>query len=1143
MGFAVHELLTLLLSDQLAAASAGASAELTAAARALAAGEPKRALRQLPGALTSQGAQDTAEALRIAAYTLDLNWYPGNGGAVVMTEEEMRRAGQEPPSPANRGAALVALVAARFLPLVQSARSIADSALTSGETAATDIVLSQLAGLGAELRGHGEPLLQSYLALAVADVAHRSGRFDEAAAGLDACRRLADGDPHVLARLSLLQGDLALTPSGPPELMGERLGPTGPVTPAPDPVAAASHYASAEQYYAKLAAPRGRALVALRRAHSARLSGYRPGRVRKLRQAHEWAVESGDAALSQVVTVHRMLDELDEGGEIPWRELEGIARWSRTEGSTSLARGLVRLFVVRGTAAQAAGRTLTALRCLRSGRRLAAGIDAPVESDLADRAYLDLLDRVNFRRASTVLLAADTIRATAALHTPQADTVTWMRAAELAMSLDGAVEALADPDLKAVAGARLTEVDAAAERLTRSWPPGRMAVEAVRESLRRAPTLLLRYRARRALQAGFREEAHALLERALSDAGDDALLRITLLFELDRRAEAHAGALELFRRGGIHPDHAVELFLRLGDPKTASEALVRLDQVGRPGGTVRPWEEAGRRADLAEAFGDHRTAADLGEEAVARYEQWSSQLVRDVLRTSMTDDVSVAGIYHTAVMARIGLAEQARTTSVRDHEIARAFELSDRCRGIGVEMLRVIDALTSGPSLDAARDWLRAGSAWAAAYEGLVDAVTGDPAHTPSSARLRRSVLAVEEDLERAESRVTRLAPALLAGRRGPRADGASLDAVRDGLTEDARLLMYDTFDDDLLIWIVDREGVGYVRSEVPHRDLACDVRRFHSACASGRRDETAERVLSEQLLDPVSEALGGCRRLYVVPHRSLALVPFHVLPVGGLPLGERCVVSHPPAAALLARPDSGRPPRLDERTLLVGAPAYAPDRRLPELPGTATEVTAIARLLGARPLLGGAATERAVADAASGSTVLHLATHGVVYEHAPHRSHLALSGHDSLTVGDVTGLDLAADLVVLSACHTGRGTATAGGDVVGLVRAAVATGARHVVVSLWPVDDEAGALLMTCLYESLLAEPGTSVAQALAMAQRRVRALDAVGRREAYDGLRTQTGTAAAAGGARDVAGTPVFADDDSNLPYYWAPFIHVGT
>ncbi|MFE6158104.1 CHAT domain-containing protein [Streptomyces sp. NPDC056486] len=1106
---------------------------LIAAASALATGEPKRALRLLDGA---QGPR--AEALRIAAHTLDLNWSPGGSGA-VMSQEEMERAGVAPPRPSDPDAALVTLVAARFIPFMQSARSIADNSRTGGAEWAADNVISELHRLGDELDATGIRHVRCAHRLAVADLTRRAGRSAEAASALDACRRAADGDPLVTAQLNVLQGDFILTPESHPELLGLRLDPLAApgTTPASLDVAEA-HYATADILYGRTSAPRGEAAVALRRAHLARLSGERTARVRHLDRARGLA----SGALAQVVAAHRMLDDIEEGDDVPWHALADIAAWGRGDGSTSFVRGLVRLFVARAAAWREAGLTLAALRCLRSARHLVGSITAPPESELTDRAYLDLVDRLNFRSASAVLLCADTARATQALRAPGADTGTWLRAADLAMSLDGAVEALADPDLKAVSAARLGELAAEAGRLADPWPPAAAAADAVRESLRRSPALLLRHRARKAQQAGFRDEAQALLQEALDRSYDDALLRVVLLYELERRDEAHSLAMALYRSGGLHPDHAVSLFLRLGDPRTAREAQEQLARTGPMGSPERPWEGQARRAELAEALGDHAMAAALGDEAVSRFEEWSDRLVRDVLRTSMTDNMDVASMYHTAVRAHLGLSAAALDPKVADAELAAAFELSDRCRGIGAEVLRSLDDLPAGPPLDAARRWLRAGSAWAAVYEGLVESVTGDPARTPSSTELRRKVLAAEDDLERAEAQVTRLAPGLIRGSRGVGARAAQLESIRGSLAHDELLVMYETSDEDLLTWVVDHDGVRHIPQHVHHRDLACDIRRFHTVCATGRRDPMAAAALSGRLLRPVREALGGCRRLFVVPHRALALVPFHALPVAGVPLGERCAVSQLPSAALVTRPRSGMAPPAGESVLLVGDPVYAADRELARLPGTATEAAAISRLLGASPLLGAAATREAVVGAAPGCAVLHLATHGVLYEQGPNRSYVALAGHDRLTVGDMTGLQLAAELVVLSACHTGRGTATAGGDVIGLVRAAVAAGARNVVVSLWPVDDEAGAVLMTYLYEELASGNSRSVAQALASAQRRVRPLNASGRREAYDRLREPAGTATAATCARDGRVPSAVAEDSSDLPYFWAPFIHVG-
>ena len=1117
---------------------------LIAAAAALAAGEPKRALRILADTEDLGGLRDVAAALRFAAHTLDLNRYPGGSGA-VMSAEEMASLAGELPAPADPGSQLIVLVAGRLIPLIQSARRIAEDSRTGDPGGAVLQVYDWFQMMAAQLADFDAPEVLTYLWLARADVARRAARMADTADPLDACRRLAGDDPVAHAHLNLIRGDWALEPLSHPEVLGLQLTsglPPG-MAAAADVPAAESFYAAANALYRQAGAARGQAVVTFRRAHLARHLRNHTA-CTQLRDDARWqALRCGERGLVRIIDVHSVLDRLDSGEDVPPGELDPIAEWGHADGSTGLARGLVRLIIARANAWRDTGATLAALRALRIARRFVRALDAEVESESADRAYIDLADRVNFRRASAALLAAETAEAVTRMRDQPADVLAWLRGADLVMSLDRAVEALADPDFKAVAAARLAEIDAAAPVVRPEQPsPVDPAVAAVRESARRAEMLLLRYRGRRAEQAGFREQARGLLQDALARAerDGDALMQIVLLVELDRRDEARPIADRLFGSGALHPDHAADLYLRLGDAASAQRALDMLDAAGWTPPVDRPWEDPARRAELAELAGDHVTAARLAGKAAEEFERRAAQLVRDALRSSATDDVTVAGLYHTGALAHLGLAAQ-QPDSAGSTETAAAFDMAERCRGVVVDVLRSLDSLPAGPPQAAVRRWLEAGSAWAAMYEGLADEVTQDPAHTPSAAHLRRRLLAAEDELDQTEMQVARLAPGVLAGRRGYR-PGSDLADVQRHLGDDTALVLYETFDEDLLVWALDRRAVRHERIRIKARDLACEARRFHTSCATQRPDDPAGTALAKLLLDPVASVIDGHRRLLVVPHRSLALVPFHALPFDGTVLGEHAAVSVLPSGALVTRREAGRPPRLDRPALLVGDPAYAADRGLPRLPGAATEAATIARLIGTPdPLLDADATEAAVAERVSGRRIVHLATHGVVDERGPNRSFVALAGYDELTVGDIMGLDLAADLVVLSACHTGRGTATAGGDIVGLVRAAVAAGARHIVVSLWPVDDEAGCLLMTGMYERLVA--GDDVAHALTGAQRRVRRMDGAGRRDAYEQLRQQADTQPAIPGARD-ARPPNFVPQTkkSGFPYYWAPFIHVG-
>ena len=104
---------------------------------------------------------------------------------------------------------------------------------------------------------------------------------------------------------------------------------------------------------------------------------------------------------------------------------------------------------------------------------------------------------------------------------------------------------------------------------------------------------------------------------------------------------------------------------------------------------------------------------------------------------------------------------------------------------------------------------------------------------------------------------------------------------------------------------------------------------------------------------------------------------------------------------------------------------------------------------------------------------VIHLATHGVAYssDALVRKSFLVVAptDHDDgmLTVTDI--LDrlprLHADLVVLSACETARGEVRQSEGTVGFQRAFLARGARSVLVTLWPIDDEATNVFMQRFY------------------------------------------------------------------------------
>lgn len=157
--------------------------------------------------------------------------------------------------------------------------------------------------------------------------------------------------------------------------------------------------------------------------------------------------------------------------------------------------------------------------------------------------------------------------------------------------------------------------------------------------------------------------------------------------------------------------------------------------------------------------------------------------------------------------------------------------------------------------------------------------------------------------------------------------------------------------------------------------------------------------------------------------------------------------------------------------------------RALAPLPGTRRELTTLARLLGAGPdalHLGGAATETAVRAAPlDRAGVIAFATHGLLSGELTGLAEPALalspplqvSVQDDglLTASEISELSLNADWVILSACNTAGSDGTPDAEgLSGLARAFLFAGARTLMVSHWPVRDDAAERLTTGTFDAL---------------------------------------------------------------------------
>jgi len=81
------------------------------------------------------------------------------------------------------------------------------------------------------------------------------------------------------------------------------------------------------------------------------------------------------------------------------------------------------------------------------------------------------------------------------------------------------------------------------------------------------------------------------------------------------------------------------------------------------------------------------------------------------------------------------------------------------------------------------------------------------------------------------------------------------------------------------------------------------------------------------------------------------------------------------------------------------------------------------------------------------------------------------------LQVSEMYNMRTNADLVVLSACQTGRGTIVMNEGNLGLPRVFFYMGARSVLSSLWPINDKSGAVFIRNFYDAYFRGEGKAEA------------------------------------------------------------------
>jgi CHAT domain-containing protein/uncharacterized protein HemY len=337
-------------------------------------------------------------------------------------------------------------------------------------------------------------------------------------------------------------------------------------------------------------------------------------------------------------------------------------------------------------------------------------------------------------------------------------------------------------------------------------------------------------------------------------------------------------------------------------------------------------------------------------------------------------------------------------------------------------------------------------------------------------------------------------------------AQAPNLEAIRRiAKIQNATLVEYALNDESIYIWVIKPNGTIAFKSVslknaptsinklVVQSRAMIGVRSPGTAPKDQPQDPTENlRTLHQLLIAPIAAELptNPADRVIFIPQGPLFLAPFPAFQnAQGQYLIEQHTISTVPSIQTLALTQIQRQSaNQSNQAVIVGNPTMPmiDQQKLAPLPGSEKEAIAIGQILNTKPLIGSEANKSAVLQQAQNASIIHLATHGLfetVQGDIPGAIVLAPTANDKgfLSSNELFDLRLKANLVVLSACDTGRGDIT-GDGVIGLSRSLIAAGVPSVIVSLWAVDDRSTSVLMSEFYRNLKINPNKAKALRQAM-------------------------------------------------------------
>jgi len=299
--------------------------------------------------------------------------------------------------------------------------------------------------------------------------------------------------------------------------------------------------------------------------------------------------------------------------------------------------------------------------------------------------------------------------------------------------------------------------------------------------------------------------------------------------------------------------------------------------------------------------------------------------------------------------------------------------------------------------------------------------------------------------------------------------DPLNLKGVQQLLSPKVGLLTYFLTKDQLYLWLITKERTLFKTVSAKEEELTRLVTRYRQLVQHLEPVGDELQKLYVSLIQPVEPDIKNLEYLGIIPDGPLHFLSFAALKHGPAYLVDDIPLFYAPSASVFQFTFAKRQAVKNDKILAIGNPDLGNFNY--DLPLAELEAQSIKWNYPNMDILTGKkATKEWVVNNISRYGIIHLAAHGEFDDGNPLLSSLWLASENPenrrLTVKEIFGLEINADLVTLSACQTGLGKLEAG-ELIGLNRAFIYAGTHALVSALWRVDDLSTSVLMKHFYRN----------------------------------------------------------------------------